>query len=215
MESYLDRYIYAGGVMMVFLIPTSLLALGWIFRGFIQLRRARVMPRKLTQATAAIHTTEEALRFEEAMETHPSSLGRLAAHLLKLNVVGADRKSDEEENEVLRPALNDEIDRLLQETAGLTTVYAVAPLMGLLGTVIGMIGTFQEFTTNPEHSIADLSFGINEALVTTMWGLVIAIPAFIFVQIFRRCIFRYEKELLPRAAKDLARQVWEKKRNEE
>ena len=45
METYLQQYVYAGGFMMYFLIPTSLLAVGWIAQGFIRLRRGRVMPR--------------------------------------------------------------------------------------------------------------------------------------------------------------------------
>lgn len=213
METYLEQYVYAGGFMMYVLAPTSLLAVAWIFQGFIRLRKGRVLPGRLLSAAARLAGGDEALDFQEKLARHPSPLGRLAAHLLRLNVVGADSKSDEEENDHLRSALQDEVDRLWQETTGLATVYAVAPLMGLLGTVIGMIRTFQEFTVNPDHSIESLSLGINQALVTTMWGLVIAIPAFIFVQIFRGRIFRYEKELLPRASKDLARAVWKKTRS--
>lgn len=212
METYLDQYVVAGGFMMYFLVPVSLLAVGWVFQGYVRLSRARVLPRTLTSVASALSDRESALFFQEALAAHRSPLGRLAAHLLRLNVVGADTKSDEEENDHLRPALSDEIDRLWQETTGLATVYAIAPLMGLLGTVMGMIRTFREFTANPEHSVESLSMGINQALVTTMWGLVIAIPAYVFVQIFRRRIFLYEKDLLPRAAKDLARVVWEKSR---
>ncbi|MFW6256059.1 MAG: MotA/TolQ/ExbB proton channel family protein, partial [Candidatus Sumerlaeota bacterium] len=165
METYLEQYVLAGGIMMVFLIPTSILAVAWIFKGFIQLRRGRVMPNKLIQAAQRIDTTEMAESYQEVLARHSAPLARLAAHLLRLNVVGSDAKSSEEETEFLRPVLSDEIDRLWQETTGLATIYAVAPLMGLLGTVIGMIRTFREFTTNPEHSIESLSFGINEALV--------------------------------------------------
>jgi biopolymer transport protein ExbB len=209
-ESYLERFVLSGGFMMVFLIPTSFLALVWIAQGFIRLRRGRVMPSSLSAAAHGLSDAKSAGEFHEVLAGHASPLGRLAAHLLRLNVVGVDPKAIEEEQEHLRPALNDEVDRLWQETTGLVTIYTVAPLMGLLGTVIGMIRTFYEFTNNPEHSIASLSTGINQALVTTMWGLFIAIPAFIFVQILRRRIFRYEKDLLPRAARELAQTVWER-----
>lgn len=214
METYLEQYVLAGGFMMYFLVPASLLAVGWIFQGYVRLSRSRVLPHALLKSAAALPDRAAALAFQEMLAAHASPLGRLAAHLLRLGVVGADSRSDEEETNHLRPALSDEIDRLWQETTGLATIYAVAPLMGLLGTVFGMIRTFQEFTINPDHSVESLSMGINEALVTTMWGLVIAIPAYIFVQIFRRRIFRYEKDLLPRASKDLARIVWEKGREQ-
>ena len=212
MQTYYEQYVAAGGFMMIFLLPTSWLAVAWVVRGFLRLRRGRVMPGALADTVRRIGSSAEARLMQETFAGHPSPLARLAAHLLRLDVVGQDPKADEEENEFLRPALDDEIERLLQETSGLATIYTAAPLMGLLGTVIGMIRTFREFTVNPEHSVESLSMGINEALVTTMWGLMIAIPAFIFVQIFRARIFRYEKELLPRAAKDLARQVWKKQR---
>jgi biopolymer transport protein ExbB len=210
MENYLEEYVYSGGFMMFVLVPTSLLALAWVFQGYIRLRQGRIAPQSLLRAARQLDDAKAVRTFEAMLATHSSPLGRLAGHLLRLNVVGADVKTEEEESDYLRPALSDEIDRLWQETTGLATVYAVAPLMGLLGTVIGMIRTFGEFTNNPEHSIESLSQGINQALVTTMWGLVIAIPAYIFVQIFRRRIFRYEKDLLPRGAKELARTVWEK-----
>jgi len=214
MQTYYEQYVAAGGFMMVFLVPTSLLAVAWIISGFLHLRRARIMPETLRENARRLGSPDEARIMQETLTIHPSPLGRLAAHLLRLDVVGQDPKADEEETEFLRPALDDEIERLMQETSGLATIYAAAPLMGLLGTVIGMIRTFREFTVNPEHSVESLSMGINEALVTTMWGLMIAIPAFIFVQIFRNRIFRYEKELLPRASKDLARIVWQKQRTE-
>lgn len=214
MDTYLDRYVFAGGIMMFFLIPTSILAAAWVFKGFIRLRRGRVAPHALRVAAAGLRQGGAARQFEKLLAAQDSPLARLSLHLLRLNVVGADPKSDEEENEFLRPALNDEIDRLWHETTGLAAIYAVAPLMGLLGTVTGMIRTFQEFTLNPEHSVESLSHGIMEALITTLWGLAIAIPAYVFVQIFRQRIFRYEKEILPRQAKELARMVWEKEREE-
>ena len=51
-ESYLEQYVYAGGFMMYFLIPTSLLAVAWVFQGFIRLRRGRVLPRRLLLAAS-------------------------------------------------------------------------------------------------------------------------------------------------------------------
>jgi biopolymer transport protein ExbB len=211
MGSYLEKYVLAGGFMMFFLIPTSLVAVAWIAQGYIRLRRGRVAPGQVLAAARRLEDPQAAVRFQEMLAEHPAPVARLAAHLLRLNVVGPDAKSEEEEDERFRLALSDEIDRLWHETTGLATIYVSAPLMGLLGTVTGMMRTFEEFTTNPNHSVESLSTGINEALVTTMWGLFIAIPVGIFVQVFRRRIFRYEKDLLPRAAKELARIVWERK----
>ncbi|MFW5870633.1 MAG: MotA/TolQ/ExbB proton channel family protein [Candidatus Sumerlaeota bacterium] len=211
MESYLQQYVLNGGWMMAVLLPTSLIAVAFIVQGYVKLRASRIAPKALMDAAERLSDEKAALEFQEMLHEHPAPLGRLAAHLLRLDVVGDDPESDERETDYLRPALNDEIDRLWQETTGLATIYEVAPLMGLLGTVVGLIEAFGEFVTNPEHTVESLSTGINHALITTMWGLMIAIPSYIFVRIFRRKIFRYEKDLLPRRAKELARIVWKKK----
>ena len=55
-----------------------------------------------------------------------------------------------------------------------------------------------------------LSHGINEALVTTMWGLGIAIPSFIFVSIFRHRLFRFQSNLLPLAVRRILKLIPEK-----
>ncbi len=212
MDSYLQRYVIDGGWMMAVLIPTSLIALALIVQGYVRLRRARVAPTALKKSAERLREAEEAVAFQEMLHVHPSPLGRLAAHLLRLDVVGDDAESDEREGDYLRTTLNDEVDRLWQETTALGTIYEAAPLMGLLGTVIGLIEAFYEFVSNPEHSVESLSTGVNHALITTMWGLMIAIPALIFVRYFRTRIFRYEKEILPIQSKELARIVWQKKR---
>lgn len=207
-SNYLEQYVLSGGVMMIFLIPTSILAAAWVVQGFIRLRRSRIAPRKLHQAARNIQDAKAAQLFEETLAAHDSPLARLAAHLLRLEVVGNDPRTREKENDYLRPALQEEIDLLWQQTTALATIWVIAPLMGLLGTILGLMDTFREYTTNPDHSIATLGIGINRALVTTMWGFIIAIPTYVFLQILRRKIFHYEKELLPREAKNLAGTVW-------
>lgn len=66
----------------------------------------------------------------------------------------------------------------------LATIAAISPLLGLLGTVFGMIATFQVIEAQGVGSAAALSGGISEALITTATGLAIAIPSLVFYRFF-------------------------------
>jgi biopolymer transport protein ExbB len=89
-------------------------------------------------------------------------------------------------------------DRLYHKLTPLSVIYTIAPLMGLLGTILGMSDTFFEFAQMGQNrEISQLSTGINQALITTMWGLMIAIPAYVFSSVLRHKVFAYEKDILP------------------
>ncbi|MFW5883371.1 MAG: MotA/TolQ/ExbB proton channel family protein [Verrucomicrobiota bacterium] len=68
----------------------------------------------------------------------------------------------------------------------LSILVSVAPLMGLLGTVMGMLATFEGLTKNVGRTIDLIAAGISEALITTQTGLVIAIPGYILIFIIIR-----------------------------
>ena len=81
----------------------------------------------------------------------------------------------------------------------ISTMIAAAPLMGLLGTVTGMISTFQSLVDrNGEKSFEGLADGISVALITTETGLAIAIPAVILLHIAHRHMQRGEQSLVKR-----------------
>nr|MDH4407856.1 MotA/TolQ/ExbB proton channel family protein [Candidatus Methylopumilus sp.] len=81
----------------------------------------------------------------------------------------------------------------------LGTIAAVAPLLGLLGTVIGMVDLFSSFT-NSGHDVAIFARGISVALYNTAAGIVVAVPAMIFYRFFRSkvddLIFDMEQQAL-------------------
>ena len=93
-------------------------------------------------------------------------------------------KSEGELKEILEEAGRQEVPQIRSHLAALGTIASVAPLLGLLGTVIGMISVFatlsEETTVNP----AMLAGGISEALVTTAFGMVIAMPTLAFYNFF-------------------------------
>ena len=91
--------------------------------------------------------------------------------------------------EVMKEAIEDtgrhvvhELERYLNT---LGTIAAISPLLGLLGTVIGMIKVFSAITSQGVGNPAALAGGISEALITTAAGMVVAIPSLMFYRYFR------------------------------
>jgi len=172
MESFFDRYVLSGGIIMGFLIPCSFLACYFIVQGLINLRRQRIAPHDLITMAKACNSPELEKRFISTLQMRRSSLAiifeKLLAHFAKA--------SELEDNEVMREAVEEETARLYHKNSQLAVIYTVSPLLGLLGTILG---------------------------VTTMWGLFIAIPSFIMLSIFKHRLFYFETELFPSVIKDL------------
>jgi len=110
-----------------------------------------------------------------------SPLGRiLASGLLNKNY---DREIMKESIEETGRHVAHELQRFLNT---LGTIAAISPLLGLLGTVIGMIQVFSVITSVGVGDPGELAGGISKALITTAAGLSVAIPSLIFVRFFRR-----------------------------
>jgi biopolymer transport protein ExbB len=206
--TYFDRFVLAGGFMMIILIPASLLALMWGIQCVIRLRASRVAPASLLAAARQVPDAKGAEDFIAMLATHPSPLARLTLCLLR-----SQRISDvisHHRDEDFQAALGDEMEFLRKETGGLAGIYKVVPAIGLLGTVIGLMRTFNDFVANPSRTFESLIAGIGNDLVPILWGLAIAIPAFLFVQYARSRIFAYDKIILPGRARELALLLWKK-----
>lgn len=190
----LERYVLDGGFMMIALIPVALLMVAFAVQGFVNLRRERVCPRdfrqRLDRIIQAARSREEIV---SALANQHSSIAVLLARVLE----HLEFKADADPAEVLRERIEEECASLQQRNNQLAAIYNVAPLLGLLGTVFGMLATFSKFALSADPSVRELSEGINIALITTAWGLSIAIPAFVFLYIFSRRIGTYEAVILP------------------
>ena len=111
-----------------------------------------------------------------------------------------------ERGESIHPDVNptpidDAMDRLYQSLSPLSTAYVIAPLIGVLGTTIGIMGTFEQFAVVGKRDMSALVAAIDKSLITTMWGLIIAVPAYYFYSILQGMIFRYERDHFPRFLK--------------
>lgn len=172
--------IKAGGWIMLPILACSVLTLGILIERFWMLRSARVLPPKLvSQIWEWVRSDElDQTRIDAVHDSSP--LGRiLAAGLLNRNY---SRDIMKENIEDTGRHVAHELERFIE---GLGTIAAITPLLGLLGTVLGMIKVFTVITTSGVGSPGELAGGISQALITTAAGLSVAIPALIFHRIFR------------------------------
>lgn len=169
----------AGGWLMLPIMACSLTAAIIIFDRLLALRRARVLPERLVAILRAWAERGAISRQDMDELSLDSPLGRIVA-------AGLDNRG--RSREVLRERVEDtgrhvvhELERFLN---ALGTIAAISPLLGLLGTVAGMIKIFQIVSVQGNSNFGLLSVGIAEALVTTAAGLTVAIPSLLFYRYF-------------------------------
>jgi biopolymer transport protein ExbB len=170
----------AGGIVMAPIILCSILALAIILERFWTLREQRVVPAELTDKVWQwVENRSLSDKQIMALEQH-SPLGRVLAAGL------ANRHRD---RAVMIEAIEDagrhvthDLERYLNM---LGTIAAISPLLGLLGTVTGMIRTFKAITVAGVGNPAAMAGGIAEALLTTAAGLLVAIPALVAYRYLR------------------------------
>lgn len=160
------------------LLLASILAVAFIIERSIVLRKAKIAPSGLLQGVVAEYRQSGASDEMIARLTRHSPLGRVLA--AGLRNVKSSREAMKESIEEAGRGVAHELERFL---TSLGTIATIAPLMGLFGTVVGMIEIFGSTTaagTNPQQ----LAHGISVALYNTAFGLIIAIPAMIFYRHF-------------------------------
>ena len=166
---------------MLPIIACSIVALAITIERFWTLQKERVTPKYLA-AKIWQWRKEGELDENRILQIRKSSpLGRvLASGLLNQEY---DREVMKESIEETGRHITYELQRFLNT---LGTIAAISPLLGLLGTVIGMIQVFSVITSVGVGDPGELAGGISKALITTAAGLCIAIPSLIFVRYFRR-----------------------------
>lgn len=164
--------IVAGGPVMAPIILCSVVAVAIVIERLWTLQRKRVIPRELTDRVwKLVETRTLNDRHIEALASN-SPLGRVLAAGLANRHHG--REIMKEQIEDTGRHVVHELERFLNT---LGTIAAMSPLLGLLGTVTGMIGAFHAITEAGVGDPRSLSGGIGEALITTAAGLIVAIPS--------------------------------------
>ncbi|MCU7905553.1 MAG: MotA/TolQ/ExbB proton channel family protein [Candidatus Thiodiazotropha sp. (ex Epidulcina cf. delphinae)] len=175
----------SGGWLMLPIIVCSIVALGIVFERLWSLQRKRVMPDYLMKQIVRLHK-EGKLNLADINKLRTSSpLGRILSAGL-INRKHNKEVMKEAIEEVGRQVVHD-LERYLNT---LGTIASISPLLGLLGTVIGMIKVFSVIVTAGVGDPGVLAGGISEALITTAAGLSVAIPTLMFHRYFSGLIDR-------------------------
>ncbi len=169
-----------GGVLMWPILLCSIVALTIIIERFLALRRADVDTREFMDTMRQVLRQD---RIQEALEQCDESKAPIA-RIIKAGLLKHNRSRDDI-REAIEDAARFEVPRLERYLSGLATCATIAPMLGLLGTVQGMIKCFAQIqNARGQVSPADLAEGIGNALVATAAGLVVAIPALIVYNYF-------------------------------
>jgi biopolymer transport protein ExbB len=174
------------------LILCSVVAVALIIERLMSLRRMRIAPPKLLDEVMSVTrstlpSTDVVTRLSES-----SLMGRVLAAGMR-SVIADPRISESSLRTAFEMAGREAVHQLERYLNALATIATSAPLLGLLGTVIGMIEIFgsQGGGTSGVGNPAQLAQGISMALYNTAFGLVVAIPALMFHRYFRGVVNDY------------------------
>ncbi|NND66463.1 MAG: MotA/TolQ/ExbB proton channel family protein [Halioglobus sp.] len=169
----------AGGWLMIIIVLSSVAALAICIERFYTLNPKKIAPPHLlaTVWKQLKRGEMDAAKLKTLKQSSP--LGRILAAGL-----GNAYHGREVMKESIQEAASHVVHDLERYLNTLGTIAAVAPLLGLLGTVLGMIKVFAEIMTQGTGNASALAGGISEALITTAAGLTVAIPALIMHRYF-------------------------------
>jgi biopolymer transport protein ExbB len=176
----------AGGWAMTPILICSLVALAIVLERFWTLRRASVLPPGLGEEVREWARSGQLDNDHVQALAEGSPLGELLAGALSVR----DRP-----RELIKERIEDTgrhvVHRLERFLSTLGTIALIGPLLGLLGTVIGLIRMFMDVMGGGVGDPAKMAGGIGEALICTASGLVVAIPAYVLHRYFRSRVAGY------------------------
>jgi biopolymer transport protein ExbB len=182
-----------GEFIYVLLGLTSVVGLAFIVERGLVLRWNKVVPPEIARSLAACRTRDDVKALRRACEQRPSPLGRLL-------LLAADNLDHPKADNVdaLQTAARHEIVRLDRGLVVLEIIVGIAPLLGLVGTIAGMMTVFGDVGQSGLNDAAKLATGIALILRATLIGLLIAIPSLIAWSYFSKKVevFAVEMEAL-------------------
>jgi biopolymer transport protein ExbB len=184
------EFLSRGGPVMPVLLTGSVVCTAVILERLWMLRRSRILPNRLQIQIDALLTENKITDALAVCRASDAPLARIVGDgLSKLD------EPKEELKEILEASGKREISTMETRLDTLATLASVGPLLGLLGTVTGMIRTFMVVGATGLGDPIRLSKGIAEALICTAAGMIVAIPAFIFHRYFLNRIDRMAMEM--------------------
>ena len=185
--SIIEMILHGGPlIIMIWLaiVATSMIMVTFIIQLFLQVRRQSMAPKPLV---AALDESLRAGNFQEAWETCKANPKTYIAAVLGGALERIGRGKEATETSLIELGVR-ESQALKTRNSYLSVIGVVSPMIGLLGTVIGMMGAFAVLGQSGVSDPRKLALSIGEVLLATASGLFIAIPAFIFYYYFRNRI---------------------------
>lgn len=173
----------AGGFVGYIIIALSMTMVALIVEHVLSIRRKTLMPPGLAEEVHKLIAEQKFQQAGQSCRLNPSYLGRvLNAGLSEVSLGYASVEKAMEDTGM------EQSSRLFRKIEYLSVIGTIAPMLGLLGTVWGMILAFVEFESKANPQVSELAPGIYKALVTTLLGLGVAVPALAAFAIFRNRI---------------------------
>ena len=170
-----------GGGAMIPLGICSVLGVAIILERMVSLRRQCAIPKPVVDALATVSDTQSLEHATKACSSNGSPLARI------INILFRSRNLEHDQLiELLHSNGRKEVEKLERGLLMLEIIAGIAPLIGLLGTVLGMVSVFDAITAHGLGDAQVLSEGISKALITTVAGLSIGIPALAFHSYFSK-----------------------------
>ena len=172
-----------GGTIGYIIVVLSLVMVALAFEHMLTIRRKTLMPDGLQDDIRRLVGQGQIQLAEARCNSSSSFLGYLLAAGLREIELGYSAVE-----KALEDATAQQAARLMRKIEYLSMISTVAPMLGLMGTVWGMILAFMEFERKANPQVSELAPGIYKALVTTLFGLIVAIPAIALFGFFRNRI---------------------------
>lgn len=179
-KSILDRWVIDGGPTMFFIGIAVLAFIALAVYNFMNLTKAKFCPMDLQMALMDHMVNCRVRSAIELAATHPSYLGRLVAYAFpNIDATQPEDLGRDKVEDAIADFTNNEARKSLQWINYVSLVAQASPMLGLLGTVMGMVSAFATLQTSGGADPSALAGDISVALLTTLWGLMNAIPCII------------------------------------
>jgi len=189
-KSLLD-FVRAGGIVGYVIIALSAAGVALVIDAAVHLQADKLIPPSLAAEAERLARGGRFGELRGLCQASDSAAARVLRSGLAQGQLGV-----EAVREAMREQGTRELTRLQQRVGYIGLMASVAPMLGLLGTVVGMIGSFDVLGTGKGASRPDeLAVGISKALVTTCMGLVVAVPLIFLHSYFRDRVTRIAQEL--------------------
>jgi biopolymer transport protein ExbB len=179
-KSMLDRWVIDGGPTMIFIGLAVVAYIALVVFNSMNFTKPKFCPSDL-QAALMDHMINCRVRSAiELAASHPSYLGRLVAYAFpNIDATQPETLGRDQVEDAIADFTNNEARKTLQWVNYISLCAQASPMLGLLGTVMGMVSAFATLQTSGGADPSALAGDISVALLTTLWGLINAIPAII------------------------------------